>query len=213
MNNAFAQVVMSEDESREAQKIALAKRKGYRYIPIKYIGHLPLMAIRIQGARAIEVVEDENTDGTKTYRPVEGSGLLAFKEDAAGEIVGEIWDDEDGYNRHWLRSIMDAERPEIEVTDPKIAAEIKDIELVPEPDEMGETVRKRFKDGFKVELSDDERDLKEFERLKKRLTDKGVLVEEKPPEEAEPVPEPVAQPETRERGRPPTRRVLEHGKH
>lgn len=210
MNDTFAAVTMTEEERREAQKIARAKSEGYRYIPIRYTGSLPLAAIRIHGARAIEVVEVEETDGTKSYQPVEGSGLLSFAENTAGEIVGQIWDDDEGYNRHWLRSMLDTDKPEIEVMDAAIAAEIMGLELVAETDDMNETVRKKFRDNFKVELTPDEKDLKEYKRLQAKLKERGVLKGETKVEPKVPIsqplrPEHLSKPE-RGRGQPPVRR-------
>lgn len=163
MANILSQFVQSEEERKRLQTIEQLRRRGHSFIRVRYAGDIipridsegNVYNIRPHGLKDLEAFEQTDISTGKTdWKTRPSAKPMAFKPDATGDIVADIWDDEDEYNRHFIFT-----HPELEVVDSKLAEEIKGLEGKP----------------FKVELSakeELEREIatkqKELEKLKER---------------------------------------------
>lgn len=151
--NIFAEMVQSEEERKELQKIAQVKRQGYSYFKLFYVGRLPVNPIKIQGLKNIEVYRTTDGDGNEKWVGKPGADAYFFMEDSMGSKFTQIWDDPDGYNRAWVSRHVGYARAEFELEDKELEKQIVAIANVP----------------YKVELSEEEELERQARDIQKRL--------------------------------------------
>lgn len=138
--NVFAEMVQSEEERKELQKIAQVKRQGYDYFKLIYVGRIPVAQINIRGLKSIEAYRSTNEDGSEKWVGKPGADAYFFMEDSLGNKFTQIWDDPDGYNRAWVSRHVGYERAEFELEDKDLEKQVLAISGTP----------------YKVELSEEE---------------------------------------------------------
>lgn len=129
--NALAEVLKSQEERARLQEVEQLRRKGERFIKVRYIGQtIPMIDseglcynIRPHGLRDVEAYEstDINTGRTE-WKARKGARVLYFRQTSSGDIEADIWDDPDGWNRRYISTHLD----ELYVLDDKIREEIKE---------------------------------------------------------------------------------------
>jgi hypothetical protein len=167
MENIVAQAVQSEEERQERQKIEQLKRQGYNYFRVIYHGRLPYDVIKLQGLKAIEAYRatDDKT-GVETWRARPGSDPYFFWRDNQGQVVTDVWDDSDRYNRFYMERHTGRDGSEFEIEDKQMAKEIRALRDKP----------------FKAELSEAEQLLKDREEIDRKL----AKLQKTPPPQQEP---------------------------
>jgi hypothetical protein len=163
-----AEIAQSEEERQERQKIEQLKRQGYNYFRVVYRGRLPFDVIKLQGLKAIEAYRatDDKT-GMEIWRARPGSDPYFFWRDSQGQVVTDVWDDPDQYNRFYMERHTGRDGSEFEIEDKQIAKEIRSLRDKP----------------FKAELSEAEQLLKDREEIDRRL---ARLQKTSPPQLQEP---------------------------
>jgi len=130
--NVLADFFKSQEDRKRIQQIEQLRRKGHNFIKVRYSGNIiptidsegVVYNLRVHGLRDVEAFEktDINTGQTDWHsRP--GARVLTFRQSNAGDIEADIWDDPDLYNRHFIAS-----HPELEVVDPIVAREIRNLD-------------------------------------------------------------------------------------
>lgn len=161
--NVFAEMVQSEEERKELQKIAQVKRQGYSYFKLFYVGRLPVNQIKIQGMKNIEAYRTTDGNGDEKWVGKQGADAYFFMEDSMGSKFTQIWDDPDGYNRAWVSRHVGYARAEFELEDKELEKQIVAIAKTP----------------YKVELSEQE----ELERLLRDTQKRLDVLKQKTAEE------------------------------
>ena len=167
--NVFAEVMQSEEDKREQQKIAQVKKQGYFYFKLLYLGRLPVAQIKIQGLKNIEAYKSTDDNGNEIWVGKPGADAYFFREDSLGNKMTQIWDDADGYNRAWVSRHIGFDRAEFEVEDKKIETEILGIKNKPYKVELGE------KELLEKQLRDTEKRLDELRKRKDAMTEKTEM--------------------------------------
>jgi len=142
--NVLAEFFKSQEDRKRVQQIEQLRRKGHQFIKVRYVGNIipaldaegAVYNLRIHGLRDVEAFEktDINT-GRSDWSSRPGARALTFRQSPTGDVEANIWDDPDGYNRHFLST-----HPELEVLDSAVAAQINKLD----------------KSSFKAELSEEE---------------------------------------------------------
>ena len=153
--NLFAEMIASEEERKEQQKIAQVKQQGYNYFTLIYKGRLPVSAIKLQGLLNIEPYKTTTAEGDEVWSGREGADAYYFHEDSLGRKTARIWDDPDKYNRFWISRHVGYPRAEFELEDKELAKEISELSEMP----------------FKAELSEEELLVKKKRDIEKRLSE------------------------------------------
>ena len=171
--NVLAEFFKSQEDRKRVQQIEQLRRKGHNFIKVRYVGNIipatdaegTVYNLRIHGLRDVEAYERTNiNDGKTSWESRPGARALTFHQSPTGDIEADIWDDPDGYNRHFLST-----HPELEVVDQALAKEIASID----------------RKSFKAELTEEEileREIaakqEALNRIRKTKGDKAPEVEE-----------------------------------
>ena len=182
MSANFIDVILSDKERQENLKIEVLKRDGYKHFRVINHGRHPVETIQLNGLKSIVAVPYDAGDGTTSYRASEGAEPVFFKLDNMGRKVADIYDDQEGHNRHWVASNMvDYNgRPMLSVEDPEMVEAIKKIR---------EEYQSNKKYEFKVELSEIDEAKRQKAKLEARIAQlEQAEKKEEPKEEKESVP-------------------------
>ena len=142
--NVLAEFFKSQEDRKRVQQIEQLRRKGHNFIKVRYVGNIipatdaegTVYNLRIHGLRDVEAYERTSiNDGKISWESRPGARALIFRQAPTGDIEADIWDDPDGYNRHFLST-----HPELEIVDPTIAKEIASLD----------------RKSFKAELTEEE---------------------------------------------------------
>lgn len=127
--NQLAEYFKSQEERKRVQQIEQLRRRGHRFIRVRYVGTTIPMTdseglcynIRNHGVRDVEAYEENDINtGKAVWKSRPGARALHFHVTTAGDVEADLWDDPDGWNRAFIRS-----HPELDVMDDKLKAEIE----------------------------------------------------------------------------------------
>ena len=133
--NALSDFFKSQQDREDLKKIERLRRQGEKFIKVRYNGNtVPQIDsegvcynIRFHGLRDTEAYEQTDTNTGKTdWHARPGARVLQLRQSAAGDIEGNIWDDPDDWNKHFLST-----HPELEVLDSSIKEEIEKVKKQP----------------------------------------------------------------------------------
>ena len=186
--NVLAEFFKSQEDRKRVQQIEQLRRKGHNFIKVRYVGNIipatdaegVVYNLRIHGLRDVEAYERTNiNDGKTSWESRPGARALTFRQAPTGDIEADIWDDPDGYNRHFLST-----HPELEVVDQATAKEIASLD----------------RKSFKAELTEEEvleREIaakqEALNRIRKAKGDEAPEVEEEEDELLNGVPRKAAE--------------------
>ena len=129
--NPLVEVLKSQEERDRLRNIEQLRRKGERFIRVRYKGTaIPQIDsegvcynIRMHGLEDIEAFESTNVnDGKVEYKTRRGARALCFRQTGSGDIEADVWDDPRGWNRRYIYTHLD----ELEVLDKDVLEQIKD---------------------------------------------------------------------------------------
>ncbi|MGW8324074.1 MAG: hypothetical protein ACWGNI_00130 [Desulfobacterales bacterium] len=173
--NPLAEVLKSQEERERLQKIEQLRRKGEKFIRVRYIGQtIPQIDseglcynIRIHGLEDVEAYESTDFNSGRTeWKARKGAKVLALHQTASGDIEGDIWVDPRGRNKRFIWT----HRKEFEVLDSKIWEEIEEEAKKPFNPEPSR------KEELELEIADKVRELDQLnqqEAEKKQSKKKG----------------------------------------
>lgn len=127
--NQLAEYFKSQEERKRVQQIEQLRRRGHRFIRVRYVGTtIPATDseglcynIRSHGVKDVEAYEENDINtGQTVWKSRPGARALQFRVTTAGDVEADLWDDPDGWNRAFIRS-----HPELDVMDDKLKTEIE----------------------------------------------------------------------------------------
>lgn len=128
--NELADYFRSKEERQSLKKLELLRRQGERFIQIRYNGDIipevdnegTCYNLRIHGLKDIEIFESTNMNtGRKDWKTRRSARVLYFRQTSNGDIVADVWDDPDHWNRHFIST-----HPELYVIDDRLREEIEE---------------------------------------------------------------------------------------
>ena len=168
MSNPITDFLRSQEDRKRLLRIEQLRRQGEAFIKVRYTGNVRVQLdsdgfaynLRIHGLKDMEAYEQTDENGQTEWKGRKGARMISFYQSVTGDIEADVWDDPDGWNKHFLSTHKD----ELYVVDDKIRAEIE----------------RESNRSFKVELSEEEeleRDiadkLNKLESLKKKAERKN----------------------------------------